>query len=111
MSDPTTKPRQPARPRRRPSRRTVRAASWLAAAAAFGVPWAVVRATPSPPTGQAAGRQVITLPGGQRVVIPSGSVGPNGVSYVYVGGPANGRAAAAPSAPVATTRASAVARP
>jgi hypothetical protein len=83
----------------------------MAAATAFGVPWAVVRATPSPPTAQANRHQEIALPGGQRVVIRSGPVGPNGISYVYVGGPAHNHAGTPRSAPVATTRASAVPRP
>jgi hypothetical protein len=94
---------------RRPSRRTLKIASGIAAATAFALPWGVLHAVPAPPAVQASGTQVVTLPGGQRVVIPQGSVAPGGVRYVYVKGSASGSAGTA--APVTTTRASGVPRP
>ncbi len=99
--------RTPRRPRR-PSKRTLRIASGLAAAAAFALPWGVLRAVPAPPTVQAGGPQVVVLPGGQRVMIPQGPVQAGGVRVVYVKGKAAGGTA---TAPVTTTRASGVPRP
>ena len=95
----------PARRARRPSKRTLKIASAVAAGAAFALPWGVLHAVPAPPAVQ-AGPQVVALPGGKRVVIPQGPVGANGVRYVYVKG-AGATGAAAP----ASTHASGAARP
>jgi hypothetical protein len=98
---------RPARPRpTRVSKRKLRVAAALAGLGAFVLPWGVLAAVPKPPVAQAA--QVIALPGGGRVVIPQGPVGPSGIRYVYV----KGHAGSAPTAPAtATTRASAVPKP
>jgi len=87
----------PERKPRRPSRGTLKIASAVAAGAAFALPWGVLHAVPSPPTLQASGGQVVVLPGGQRVVIPQGPVGANGVRYVYVKGAVPAGATAAVS--------------
>ena len=98
-----------ARRPRRPSRRTLKIASGIAAAAAFALPWGVMRAVPTPPAVQASGTQVVKLPSGQRVVIPQGTVAPGGVRYVYVKGSTAGSTGA--TVPVSSTRASGVPGP
>jgi hypothetical protein len=105
VSDRGSAPRRP----RRPSRRALKVASGIAAATAFAIPWGVLRAVPRPPAVQASGTQVVALPGGQRVVIPQGTVAPGGVRYVYV--KANAAGSTGATAPVTTTRASGVPRP
>ena len=80
-------PRHPARPRpKRASKRSMRLAAAGGAAVAFALPWAVLRAVPTPPA-----------PPARVIVVSGGSVAP-GTGRVH-GAQAPGRA-------VTTTRAS-----
>ena len=84
-------------PRKRLSRKAIRAMAWGAGAVAFAFPWAALRLVPAPKAGaQAARPQVVVVPAGSRVIVTTGAPsGSTGVTVV--------RAKGATTAPAVTT--------
>ncbi len=75
----------------RTSKRTLRIWAALAGAAAFVLPWGVIRAIPAPPSPPAA-VQVVTVPPGAQVLVQNGGMRPRvkiiGAKGSAVSGPA-----------------------
>jgi hypothetical protein len=72
--------------RKRPSKRTLRLWSVVAGAAAFVLPWAVIRAAPTPVASTPA-PQVIYLPAGARIVFQTGTPRKGGKAQVTTTSP------------------------
>jgi hypothetical protein len=100
-------------PRRRASKRELRAWAWIAGGLAFAVPWAALGAAPKPPSVQASAADsqrpvVIVRKITRRVIVSHPSV-PAPVRYVTAPSSSNGSGSgtsAAPPPPATSTGAS-----
>jgi hypothetical protein len=90
-------------PRKRVSRRALKAWAWAAAGLGFVLPWAAFNAAPRPIAAPAS-QQVVVVPTGWRVVSVTGGPGTKGAVKLVA---PNGTAATKAAPPVATTGGSA----